>query len=105
MTISVLVRVCPSSAKDPIALALFPTIIQAMLKRMKMTEITDPLKEGISEAYENVQDRVSQKTRELANTTDEWVHDNPWKVIAIVAVTSLVLGVLLGGRRGDRDER
>jgi ElaB/YqjD/DUF883 family membrane-anchored ribosome-binding protein len=31
------------------------------------------------------------------------VHDNPWKVIAIVAVTSIVLGVLLGGRRGNED--
>ena len=68
-----------------------------------MAEITDPVKEGLSEAYENVQERVSKSTRELARTTDEWVHDNPWKVIAIVAVTSLVLGVLLGGRRGSDD--
>jgi len=68
-----------------------------------MAEITEPVKEGLSEAYGHVQDRVSEKTRQLAHTTDEWVHDNPWKVIAIVAVTSLVLGVLLGGRRGSED--
>jgi len=70
---------------------------------MKMAEITDPLKEGLSEAYENVQDRVAESSRRIANTTDEWVHDNPWKIIAIVAVTSLVLGVLLGSRRGSED--
>ena len=68
-----------------------------------MTEITDPLKEGLSEAYENVHDRVTESSRRMARTTDEWVHDNPWKIIAIVAVTSLVLGVLLGGRRGSDD--
>jgi len=70
---------------------------------MKMAEITQPVKEGLSEAYDNIQETVSDNTRKLAHTTDEWVHDNPWKVIAIVAVTSLVLGVLLGGRRGSED--
>src|SRR5262245_7796605 len=69
---------------------------------MKMTEITDPLKEGLSEAYGNIQESVADSSRKIAHTTDEWVHDNPWKVIAIVAVTSLVLGVLLG-RRGSDD--
>jgi ElaB/YqjD/DUF883 family membrane-anchored ribosome-binding protein len=70
---------------------------------MKMDEITQPIKEGFSEAYENVQENVSDRTKLVVRTTDEWVHDNPWKLIAIVAVTSLVLGVLLGNR-GRRDD-
>ena len=70
---------------------------------MKMDDITKPIKEGFSEAYENVQDNVSDKTKQVVRGADEWVHDNPWKLIAIVAVTSLVLGVLLGNRR-DRHE-
>jgi ElaB/YqjD/DUF883 family membrane-anchored ribosome-binding protein len=70
---------------------------------MKMAEITEPVKEGFSEAYGNIQETVSEQSRKLVRSTDEWVHDNPWKVVAIVAVTSLVLGVLLGGRRGSDD--
>jgi ElaB/YqjD/DUF883 family membrane-anchored ribosome-binding protein len=68
---------------------------------MKMDDIIKPIKEGFSEAYENA--HVSDKTKQVVRTTDEWVHDNPWKLIAMVAVTSLVLGVLLGNR-GHRDE-
>jgi len=60
-------------------------------------------KRVFSEAYENVQENVSDRTKLVFRTTDEWVHDNPWKLIAIVAVTSLVLGVLLGNR-GRRDD-
>jgi ElaB/YqjD/DUF883 family membrane-anchored ribosome-binding protein len=69
---------------------------------MKMDDITKPIKEGFSEAYENVQGDVSDKTKQVVRTADDWVHDNPWKLIALVAVTSLVLGVLLGNR-GHRD--
>ena len=68
-----------------------------------MAEITEPLKEGLSEAYGNIQETVSDRSRKIARTTDEWVHENPWKMIAIVAVTSIVLGVLLGHRRGSED--
>lgn len=74
-----------------------------MLTCMKMAEMTEPVKQGFSEAYGNLQDTMSENTRKLVRTTDEWVHDNPWKVIAIVAVTTLVLGVLLGGRRHSEE--
>ena len=71
---------------------------------MKIEHITKPVKEGFSEAYENIQDEVSGTARQVVRTTDEWVHDNPWKLIAIVAVTSLVLGVLLGNRGSRHDD-
>jgi len=71
---------------------------------MKIEQITKPVKEGFSEAYENIQDEVGDRARHVVRTTDEWMHDNPWKLIAIVAVTSLVLGVLLGNRGGRNDD-
>jgi len=42
---------------------------------------------------------VSEKAQDVARTTDDWVHENPWQAIAIVAVTSLILGVLLARPR------
>ena len=72
---------------------------------MKMAELKKPVKEGFTEAYENIQTKVTEKTREVAKTTDEWVHENPWQFVAIVAVTSLVLGVLLARPRIYVDKR
>jgi len=66
---------------------------------MKMAELKQPVKEGISKAYDNIQETVSVRAKEVARTTDEWAHENPWKVVAIVAITSLVLGVLLARPR------
>ena len=66
---------------------------------MKMAEMKEPVKEGISKTYDKVQEQVSVRAKQAAETTDEWVHDNPWKAIAMVAVTSLVLGVLLARPR------
>jgi len=59
---------------------------------MKMADVKQPVKEGFSKAYENVQDKVTEKAQYAARTTDDWVHENPWQAIAIVAVTSLILG-------------
>ena len=66
---------------------------------MKMADVKEPVKQGFSKAYENVQDKVSEKAQDVARTTDDWVRDNPWQAIAIVAVTSLILGVLLARPR------
>ena len=66
---------------------------------MKIAEVKEPVKQGFSKAYENVQDKVSEKAQDVARTTDDWVRDNPWQAIAIVAVTSLILGVLLARPR------
>ena len=71
---------------------------------MKIEQVTKPVKEGFTEAYHNVQDEVTGKARYVVHSADEWVHDNPWKLIALVAVTSLILGVLLGNRGGSRED-
>src|SRR5438270_4832390 len=66
---------------------------------MKMADVKQPVKEGFFKPYENVQDKVTEKAQYAARTTDDWVHENPWQAIAIVAVTSLILGVLLARPR------
>ena len=66
---------------------------------MKMAEMKQPVKEGITKAYENIQETVSERAKVVARSTDEWAHENPWKAVAMVAVTCLVLGVLLGRPR------
>ena len=42
---------------------------------------------------------VGETARDVSRNTDEYVHDNPWKSIAIVAVAALLLGLIFGGRR------
>jgi ElaB/YqjD/DUF883 family membrane-anchored ribosome-binding protein len=66
---------------------------------MKMAEMKKPVKEGLEKAYDNIQETVSEKSKVVAQSTDEWVRDNPWQAIAIVAVTGLILGVLLARPR------
>jgi ElaB/YqjD/DUF883 family membrane-anchored ribosome-binding protein len=41
---------------------------------------------------------VRAKTREVAQATDTYVHDNPWKAIGVAAGAGLVIGLLIGRR-------
>jgi ElaB/YqjD/DUF883 family membrane-anchored ribosome-binding protein len=44
------------------------------------------------------QDVVVEKTKEAAKATDEYVHENPWRAIAIGAGVGLLLGVAISRR-------
>jgi ElaB/YqjD/DUF883 family membrane-anchored ribosome-binding protein len=44
------------------------------------------------------QEVVVEKTKEAAKATDEYVHENPWKSVAIGAGVGLLLGVLISRR-------
>lgn len=46
------------------------------------------------------QELAVEKTREAAKATDQYVHENPWKSIAIGATVGLLLGVAIS--RGTR---
>jgi ElaB/YqjD/DUF883 family membrane-anchored ribosome-binding protein len=36
-----------------------------------------------------------EKGKAAAQTTDEFVHENPWKAVAVSAVVGLLLGMLI----------
>jgi ElaB/YqjD/DUF883 family membrane-anchored ribosome-binding protein len=42
------------------------------------------------------QDQAVVKGKELAQTADVYVKDNPWRTVAVAAGVGLVVGVLLG---------
>jgi len=41
---------------------------------------------------------VIERTRQAAKATDEYVHENPWKVIGISALAGAVVGMLIARR-------
>ncbi|WP_426111953.1 DUF883 family protein [Massilia sp. PWRC2] len=52
----------------------------------------------LSSAKDNVlyyQGAVVEKTREAAKATDQYVHENPWRSVAIGATIGLLLGVAI----------
>jgi ElaB/YqjD/DUF883 family membrane-anchored ribosome-binding protein len=52
------------------------------------------LENALSSARD-MQDTAMKTGRELASTADDYVHENPWKTIAISAGVALVIGALL----------
>lgn len=69
-----------------------------------LNNLTDQIEEGIRQgkySWREIQDTVKNKTREAAETTDQFVHDNPWKVVGIAAALGLVLGLLMAPRSGE----
>lgn len=42
----------------------------------------------------DAQDAMSRKYRVAADTTDDFVHENPWKAITIAALAGVVVGML-----------
>ncbi|WP_404987387.1 YqjD family protein [Caballeronia sp. LZ043] len=43
----------------------------------------------------DVQDTVVQKYRLATETTDDFVHDNPWKAIVTAALGGVIIGMLV----------
>lgn len=41
---------------------------------------------------------VLERGREIARTTDDYVHENPWTSIGIAAGVGLLLGIVIGRR-------
>jgi len=41
---------------------------------------------------------VSERAKQAARYTDEYVHDNPWKAIGVAAAIGLLLGLLMSRR-------
>lgn len=50
------------------------------------------------DSVEAIGDDVAQRARKVANDTNAYVHEQPWKAIGASAVIGLLLGVVLARR-------
>lgn len=53
----------------------------------------------MADKLRDAQDRVSETARNVRNVTNDYVRENPWKIIAIVAVAACVTGWLVNAAR------
>ena len=66
-----------------------------------LQNLTDQIEEGVRSgkySWREIQEAVMVKTREAAANTDQYVHDNPWKVVGIAGGLGFLLGLLLAPR-------
>ena len=54
---------------------------------------------NFQEAAKEWQDRATESTHRAAKATDEYVHENPWTVIASVGAACFLIGFLVGRSR------
>ncbi len=78
---------------------------RASIQSMNTTETTEQIRdwqhkaEDVQEQISNWQAKATRAAREFGKTADEYVHENPWMVIATVAVIGCAIGYLLSSRR------
>lgn len=46
------------------------------------------------ETFSDTQDMIRAKYRVVSESTDDFVHDSPWKAIAMVALGGIIVGML-----------
>lgn len=64
----------------------------------ELRDLTEEIEHGIQHGkytWREIQEVVMAKTRETAATTDQYVHENPWKVVCWAAGLGFVLGLLM----------
>jgi len=59
------------------------------------SQIENPESSHLLSRAREFQDDMKDKAQEVTRATTQYVEDNPWKAIAIVAVCALALGFLL----------
>jgi ElaB/YqjD/DUF883 family membrane-anchored ribosome-binding protein len=65
----------------------------------KTEDYKEPMMSQVTEKLRRVQDCVSNTAKNVSNVTDEYVHENPWKTIAVVAIAACVVGWFLNAGR------
>jgi ElaB/YqjD/DUF883 family membrane-anchored ribosome-binding protein len=45
---------------------------------------------------DNAQESVLARTKDAMHSTDDYVHDNPWRSVGVAAIAGVVIGLLLG---------
>jgi ElaB/YqjD/DUF883 family membrane-anchored ribosome-binding protein len=72
-----------------------------------LQNLTEQIQEGIRSgkySWRDIQSAVMAKTRYAAESTDQYVHENPWKVVGIAGGLGFVLGLLMAPRSSHFDE-
>jgi uncharacterized membrane protein len=69
------------------------------LNRLKTLMETGQFPEEQEDALAQWRQRTVEFTRRAADTADEYVHKNPWVIVAGMTVIGFTLGLLLGRRR------
>jgi ElaB/YqjD/DUF883 family membrane-anchored ribosome-binding protein len=68
----------------------------------KVTAARERIQESLNAAKVRLsaaQEAVIAKTKQAANATDEYVHENPWKAVGIGAGVGLIVGMLISRGR------
>ena len=66
-----------------------------------LNDVTQTIQDGIAKGqytFNQIQEAVVTKTKAAAATTDQYVHENPWKTIGIAAGLGFVIGLLMAPR-------
>ena len=81
--------------------------LESMLKAtansadLEVRALADRLRERLGAAKARLLDAehaVLEKGRQIARTTDDYVHENPWTSIGVAAGMGLLLGIVIGRR-------
>lgn len=65
----------------------------------KAKEYIEPVKTQVSEKLRDVQGRVSETAKNVSHATDQYVRENPWRTIAVVAIAACLVGWFLNAAR------
>jgi ElaB/YqjD/DUF883 family membrane-anchored ribosome-binding protein len=55
--------------------------------------------QGAAATVARAQKAIAGQAQAAADTAHDYVHENPWKTIAIATAVGLLIGILLSGRR------
>lgn len=67
----------------------------------KVVEMRERIRDNLRAAKHRLHDieaNLTERTKEAARVTDEYVHDHPWQAIGTAAGVGLLIGLLLGRR-------
>ena len=67
----------------------------------KVVEMRERIRDNLRAAKHRLHDieaNLTERTKEAARVTDEYVHDHPWQAIATAAGVGVLIGLLIGRR-------
>jgi len=65
----------------------------------KLSDYAQSAKSRVSDTLQNVQGKMGETARAASETADRYVHENPWRMLAIIALASCIFGYLMAKAR------